>query len=226
MFNFGMALLIVRGFALISPVGAADAAQAGQNLFNGKSLEGWRYYLADHTVGLEDVWSVRDGVLVCKGEPMGYLYTKKAYRNFKLRLEWRWAGEKGGNSGVLMRIQGAPRPLPRCHEAQLQSGKAGEIFGLQGLPVRGPEDRFRTIKNHELGGDILAVGRLVTDAEKPAGEWNTYQITVNGPKISVSINGKLVNEATDAEVVAGPIGLQSEGGEVHFRNIVLTPLAD
>jgi hypothetical protein len=39
----------------------------------------------------------------------------------------------------------------------------------------------------------------------------------------VKINGQLVNEVTGVEVKAGPIGLQSEGGEVHFRNVMLTP---
>jgi hypothetical protein len=42
----------------------------------------------------------------------------------------------------------------------------------------------------------------------------------------VWVNEQLVNEATEAEIASGPIGLQSEGGEVHFRKIVITPLED
>ena len=62
--------------------------------------------------------------------------------------------------------------------------------------------------------------------EKPAGEWNKYEITAQGGTITVKVNGKLLNEATGCDVRAGQIGLQSEGGVIHFRNITLVPLKD
>ena len=62
-------------------------------------------------------------------------------------------------------------------------------------------------------------------AEKTPGEWNKVDITVDGPSLAVRMNGTLVNEASGAEVSAGPVGLQSEGGEIHFRNVRITPLA-
>jgi hypothetical protein len=61
-------------------------------------------------------------------------------------------------------------------------------------------------------------------AERPEGEWNVYEITVDGPSITVVVNGKLVNEAKDALQLPGRIGLQSEGGEIHFRKVELTPI--
>jgi hypothetical protein len=61
-------------------------------------------------------------------------------------------------------------------------------------------------------------------AEKRPGKWNHYKIRVQDDSITVSINGTLVNQAGGLEVGQGPIGLQSEGGEIHFRNIELTPL--
>jgi hypothetical protein len=61
-------------------------------------------------------------------------------------------------------------------------------------------------------------------AENPVGEWNRYEIVLDGTKLDVSVNGKKVNAATVADVVAGPIGLQSEGGEIHFRKVELQPL--
>jgi hypothetical protein len=60
--------------------------------------------------------------------------------------------------------------------------------------------------------------------EKPLGEWNTYKIIVNKGDIKLYVNGELQNEATEVEEVAGPICLQSEGAEIHFRNIELKPL--
>jgi len=62
------------------------------------------------------------------------------------------------------------------------------------------------------------------DAEKKPGEWNKAQVTVDGGTITVVVNGEEVNKATDCDVIAGHIGLQSEGGEVHFRNVRLTPI--
>ena len=83
---------------------------AEQALFNGKDLSEWDYFLVDPAAKMSDVWSIQDGILVCKGEPQGYLATKKDYTNFTLVVEWRWApGTKPGNSGVLMRITGQAR---------------------------------------------------------------------------------------------------------------------
>lgn len=218
-------ILAVIGFGLLAH-GQSARQEAAKPLFNGKNLDGWRYYLSDHMAGLEDVWSVKDGVLVCKGEPMGYLYTKQAYKNFRLNLEYRWApGGKPGNSGVLMRINGKPMPLPRCLECQLQHGKAGDFYGFHGMKISGDEARLRQVKGHELGGDLSGVGRAA-GAENEPGEWNKLEITAAGGTLKAVMNGKPVNEAKDAEVVAGPIALQSEGGEVHFRNIVLVEIPD
>src|SRR5438876_3153565 len=62
------------------------------------------------------------------------------------------------------------------------------------------------------------------DVEKPIGEWNQYEITCQGDTIKLVINGKLVNEGTNAELTKGKILLQSEGAEIHFRNVELKPL--
>ena len=61
-------------------------------------------------------------------------------------------------------------------------------------------------------------------AENPPGEWNRYDITLDGGNLTVLVNGEKVNEATDCEVLSGPVGVQSEGGEIHFRKIELTPI--
>jgi len=210
------------GLALAADETKPDAGRRKVRLLEEQGLDGWRCYLADHLVGLEDVWSLREGVLVCRGEPMGYLYTRQAYRDFRLRFQWRWAGDgKPGNSGVLMRINGEPRPLPRCLEVQLQSGNAGDIFGFHGMKLSGDPARLRHVPDHKLGGDLTGVSRAA-GGEKPPGEWNTCEILVAGPQIEVWINDRLVNQAHDVEIASGPIALQSEGGEIHFRGLELT----
>jgi hypothetical protein len=67
------------------------ADEATIRLFNGKDLSGWRAVLVDPAVKMEQVWSVRDGVLVCKGEPLGYLHTDRDFTSYRLVVEWRWA---------------------------------------------------------------------------------------------------------------------------------------
>jgi hypothetical protein len=204
---------------------AADSAKSVA-LFDGQSLAGWKAVLVDPNVKMEDVWSVKDGVLICKGEPLGYLYTQGKYANFKLTLDWRWApGKEPGNSGVLLRIAGdAVSFLPKCAEAQLKAGSAGDLWGFYGFPIQGDKERFREIKAHAQLGDFAGVGRI-KGAEKDPGQWNTYEITVAGDKLTVVLNGEKVNEASGCEVLAGAIGLQSEGGEIHFRHIQLTGLS-
>ncbi len=193
-------------------------------LFDGKSLTGWECFAGAPDVKMEDIWSVRDGILVCKGEPLGYLFTKEDYTNYKLMVVWRWApGTEGGNSGILLRITGdSVSFLPKCAECQLKKGSAGDLYGFYGRKLTGDEDRFKAIEHDKLG-TILAVGKI-EDAEKEPGKWNKAQITVKGGDIAVMVNGKEVNRATGCDIVPGRIGLQSEGGEIHFRAVRLIPL--
>ncbi len=125
--------------AALASLEMASADQGGKtvDLLAGDSLDGWDVFLADTKVKKEDVWSVKDGVLVCKGEPLGYLYTKQQFKNFKLTLQWRWApGKEPGNSGVLLRITGkAISFLPKCAEAQLKSGSRRRHLGLLRIPA-------------------------------------------------------------------------------------------
>lgn len=155
-----------------------------------------------------------DGTYVCAGKPAGYLYTTNEFKNFILRLDWRWPA-KPGNSGVLMRMTGPHRVWPRSIEAQLMHGNAGDFWNIGGVPMRTVDARRRrgnTKKTH--------------DAEKPAGQWNRYEIIVDEGWIQLRINGQVVNEAWDCEEIAGRICLQSEGSPIHFRNVRVTPLED
>ncbi len=198
---------------------AAEPSDQDVKLFNGKDLSGWEHFLVEDDVKMEDVWSVEDGILVCKGTPGGYLCTKDEYESFKLVVEWRWP-EAPGNSGVLMRITGDPQMLPNCVEAQLKSGDAGAIYGFQGFKIDGDQSRrFDLPRVANLKGLRKIVGN-----ENDPGEWNKYEITADGDKLTLTINGKKVNEAVGCDVRAGKIGLQSEGGVIHFRNVTLTLL--
>lgn len=203
---------------------AADKPSKASDLFNGKNLDGWGYFLVEPDVKMEDVWSVEDGILICKGQPHGYLCTDKEFDNFKLVVEWRWApGKKPGNSGVLMRITGDEMMLPNCVEAQLKHENAGDMYGFQGFKIDGDPARKKTVAGHKLGGDLTALPKTGTNEKKP-GEWNEYEITADGGTITLEVNGKELNQATGCDTQAGKLGLQSEGGEIHFRTVRLMPL--
>lgn len=201
-----------------------NAAYGTIELFNGKNLDGWKPVLADTSVKPETVWSVRDGIIVCSGTPTGFLQSDREYTNFRLVVEYRWApGNKPGNSGIFSRIHQQFTALPRCCECQLMHGSAGDVLTLQGMPMAAQQPRFFSVAKHPQAGDISGVKKTV-DKENPPGEWNRVEILAQGPRYQVWVNGVLVNEVDGIEVVRGPVGLQSEGGEVHFRRASLTPM--
>jgi hypothetical protein len=219
----------VAATLLLTAAAGSARAQAPVQLWNGKDLSGWSFFLVDPKAKMEDVWSVRDGMIVCKGQPLGFLMTKEKFTSFRLAVEWRWAPgtvvtkEKTPNSGVLMRVNGELRAIPRAIEAQLRSGDAGDVYGFWGMKVEGDKARARERKGDAALGDMTGVSKQAP-AENPVGEWNRYEILLEGNKLEVSVNGKQVNSATVADVVQGAIGLQSEGGEIHFRKVELQPL--
>src|SRR5215213_375975 len=85
-------LAIMIALALADTVRAADEVQ----LFNGKDFTGWTYVSRDTNSKLEDAWSVKDGAMICKGQPIGYIRTDKDYTSYVLKLQWRFS--KPGNS--------------------------------------------------------------------------------------------------------------------------------
>lgn len=183
-------------------------------LFDGRSLEGWTSHLRDGAK-MEDVWSVEDGILKCAGKPAGYIRTTADYTNFVLELDWRWDPEKkqAGNSGVLFRMTGEDKVWPRSIEAQLMSGRAGDFWAIGNYP-------FKTDESRKNGRNT----KHTHANENPVGEWNHYRITVDQGDVILEVNGQVLNEATEAEVLAGKICLQSEGAPIHFRNIRLFPI--
>lgn len=187
-------------------------------LFNGRDFSGWTYYLDTPNVPMEDVWSVKDGVLVCKGQPAGYLITKKDdYQNYVLTLEWRWP-EQGGNNGVLVHVTkpGELGVWPKCLEVQLASGDAGDFWVIGTTIDVENADKRREDRRHI---------NLSDGDEKPPGEWNKMEITCRADEVLVKVNGKLVNHATNVSQTRGAIALQSEGTPIEFRAIKLRKLA-
>lgn len=197
-----------------------------RELFNGKDLTGW----VDVNTS-PDTWSVRDGLLVCKGQPIGVMRSEQQYENFLLHVEWRHM-EPGGNSGVFAWSEGSVpegRRLPKGMEIQmleldwvklhkLKDGTEppiafvhGELFGANGLtttPDNPRGNRSRSIENRC----------------KPRGEWNEYDVVCVDGTVKLAVNGKFVNGVSRASVKKGYLCLESEGAEIHFRTIRILEL--
>src|SRR3989304_1651511 len=93
--------LIAIALLMRQPYTAAEETLVFQDLFNGKDLTGWANVNTD-----KETWTVRDGLLVCSGHPVGVMRSEKQYENFLLHIEWRHM-EPGGNSGVVVWSEGS-----------------------------------------------------------------------------------------------------------------------
>lgn len=202
-------------------------------LFDGRSLAGWQADVpkADNNPSIAPSFVVRDGLLVSLGEPRGHLVTTGSYSDYRLVVEYRFAG-KPGNCGVLVHCS-TPRVLyemfPASIEVQMEHGNAGDFWCI-GENIKVPEMEVRRPRKEGqkwggMKGHARHIHNLTDDSEKPAGEWNRMEIICKGDEVVVWVNGDLVNHGYGATVKSGRIALQAEGSEVEFRRIDLYPLA-
>ncbi len=209
-------LLAAAGTLLLAALPAARAEDQWQVLFNGQDLTGWTTFLDPGAQGVTpaDVWSVVDGVIVCRGKPAGYLLSEKEFENYVLHLEWRWSPttKRGGNSGVFVHTVGDNKIWPKAVEAQMMADHAGDFWLVDGAKLRIDNTR-------KDPGSERHWYRTKDQVERPAGEWNQYEIICQGDTIRLLVNGQEVNYGDQSELTKGRILLQSEGTEVHFRNI-------
>lgn len=200
------------------------------NLFNGKDLSGWHIDVPDmdNDSTLHSPFLVRNGMLVSMGTPNGHIITDSVYENFRLEVEYRFAGVPG-NCGVLV-FASTPRALyemfPKSIEVQMMHENAGDFWCIvEDISVpdmearRGPKEEWGITEGK--GRRIL---NLTDGSEKPVGEWNNMVIECAGNSIKVWVNGVMVNHGTNCTAGKGNIALQAEGSEVEFRKVELTSL--
>jgi putative membrane-bound dehydrogenase-like protein len=191
-------------------VDSARAPQFGPpiELF-GAGFEGWRFHLPGGDPAV--TWTRAGEVVRCAGKPAGYFYTERSFTNFELTLEWRFDPGVAGNSGVLLRVQEPHGVWPRSMEAQLNSGDAGDVWNIGNFPANA--DPART--------NGRRTAKLMPSSERPLGEWNQYRIRLDRGTLTLEVNGVLQNAIPWCEEIPGPIGLQSEGVPIEFRNAVV-----
>ena len=201
-----------------------------RSLFNGKDLTGWKVDVPhlDNNPDDKVPFVARDGMLVSLGSPGGHLVHDEVNQNYRLEVEYRFAG-KPGNCGVLVHAS-TPRALykmfPKSIEVQMYHKNAGDFWCIvEDITVpnmvkrRGPEKNWGITE-----GKARRIINLTDGSEKEPGDWNRMVIECLNDQIKVWVNGDFVNHGSKCTARKGKIAIQAEGSEVEFRKLALTPI--
>lgn len=188
------------------------------------SKKDWYAYTKTSSERIEPtkIYEFTDRMVRMYGENIGYLMSKKSYKNFELILEFRWnieekfnRGNGKKNSGVMYNIPvDSPDNIwPKGIQFQIKENTTGDFIFL---------DNVTAI----VKGKLVEAGASVTSSkfsnnENPYGEWNTILIKSFNGKITQYLNGKLVNECVEASSTEGKISLNYEGSPIDFRSFQL-----
>jgi hypothetical protein len=194
----------------------AVSPQSTVALFNGRDLAGW----IPVGKGAAGDWSVRDGLLVCKGKGHTWLRTARQYGDFHLSLEYQLS--PGANSGVYVRVG----TDGNHHRETSSAPPAG--FEVQILDDRAP--RYAGLKDYQFSASLYDIAGASPHVTKPAGEWNALEINCAGMHVTIRHNGVRVVDATPDRYPllklrnrSGFLGLQSHNGVVRFRKLRIGP---
>ncbi|MBY5958164.1 DUF1080 domain-containing protein [Membranicola marinus] len=177
----------------------------------------------------KETWDHRDSILVCYGNPIGVVRSGRQFENYMLHVEWKHM-EAGGNSGMFMWSSAVPgkNRLPNGVEVQML-----ELDWVKLNTRNGKEPPIAYVH-----GEMWGVGDVVTTPDNPRGvrsksienrckgkgEWNTYDVVCVDGTIKLSVNGKFVNGISESTQRKGYMCLESEGAEIHFRNLKVIEL--
>jgi hypothetical protein len=184
------------------------------SIFDGRSFDAW--------TGAVEGYEIRDGAIVCKAGAGGTLHTRKIYRNFVVRFEFRLP--PAGNNGLAIRYPGTGDPA---------------YAGMTELQVLDdPDPKYKDIDPRQAHGSAYGMVASKRGHLKPAGEWNEQEVTVQGSTIRVVLNGTTILDADLSTVTSfmadtphpgkdrteGFFGFAGHNDPVAFRNIRLREL--
>lgn len=245
-------VLTITGFLILNLIatvthGAENQPPAGfKELFNGKDLTGWKVPQGDN-----GHWKVIDGVIdydaASEATSDKNLWSDREFGDFTLQVDWRIKETPYVNPNV-------PYILPDGTHARDSTGKPMKLAlpdSDSGILLRGSGRHQVNIWCWPIGSgemygirmdrntppELRAAVTPRTQADKPVGEWNRYEITVRGKTVTVVLNGKTVISAAQISDLPprGRIGLQHHGGKrdgkwnsppslLQFRNIFIKEL--
>jgi len=206
--------LLLLSDARAQQLSPAEKEQGFVSLFDGKTHAGW--------TGAVNGYAIEDGKMICK--PGGNIYTEKEYADFIFRFEFLLP--PGGNNGVGIR-------------APLKGNAAYAAMEIQILDDR-HEKYSGWLKPYQVHGSIYGVVPAKRDCLKPAGQWNSEEITCKGSQVKITVNGMVIVDADLSKIDAnktidgrphpglhnpkGHIGFLGHGDPVEFRNIRIKEL--
>lgn len=215
----GAAWWLAGGLGGPVPVGEVTAAPTGEgwiNLLEGERAAQWKNVADD-----KEIFEIKDGVMHIFGvtlAPLRYAtFTGEQFTDFELHVEFKVT--KGANSGLFLRAQ----PNDPVH---------------RGFEVQVLED-FGDAPSKNSCGSIYDIVTPMYNLSKPAGEWNSYDIKVQGTQIVIVMNGWKVIDTDFAKMTTplgkfkvpyaemertGNISFQDHGGECWYRNLMVRKL--
>jgi hypothetical protein len=188
------------------------------SLFDGKSLAGW--------TGAKEAYKVEDGAIACVQGTAGNLLTEKEYADFVFRFEFQLTD--GANNGLGIRC-------PNVAKGNLH------LDGTELQILDNTAEKYKDLKPYQYHGSVYGIQPAKKEGLKPLGEWNVQEVTVQGRKIKVVLNGQTIVDC-DLDVVTkngtmdgaehpglkrmtGHIGFLGHGDRVLFRNIRVKSLS-
>jgi hypothetical protein len=239
--------VLIAGTVLL----AADkeAPEGFVSLFNGKDLSGWKVPPGDN-----GHWKVVGGTIDCDARseskvPDKSLWTEKKFKDFVLRVDWRLKTDHGFTHPVpIILHDGSHKKGPDGKEETVVIEDVDSGIYLRGSsksqvniwmwPIgSGEVYGYRT--DGKMSPEVRAAVTPKKKADRPRGEWNTFEITMKEDRLTVNLNGKEVisNAQLPGVPVEGPIALQHHGSYdakksrwtgppslVQFRNIYVKEL--
>lgn len=149
-------------------------------------------------------WRAADGAIQADrktDKASSFLVSKKNYTDFQIKAEF-WVSDDA-NSGIYMRCAEPNNLTDRtCYEANIFDQRPDPTYGTGAIVHLSP----------------------ISPMPKAGGKWNTYDITVKGKRLTVTLNGVRTADIEDGKLASGPVALQYAGGVVKFRKVQIREL--
>ena len=190
------------------------SAKGFESIFNGRDFAGW--------AGEVENYEVEDGMLLSSPDKGGVIHTKKDYKNFKVRFEYRLP--PSGNSGLAIRYPG--------------KGNTAYVGMTEVQVLDDTAERHANLDARQYNGSVYGMIAAHRGYHRKVGEWNFEEVTVNGSTITVELNGSVILDgdvSTVTEFMAdsphpgkdrttGSFGFTGHKSPVAFRNISIKTL--
>jgi hypothetical protein len=239
--SFGFAITAWHRTAEMHAGASQSATGKFVPIFNGKDLTGWKIPAGDN-----GHWKVIDGVIdydaasEASGEKS--LFSEKSYGDFTLRLEWRIKATPYVNPNVfIIKPDGTHKKDENGRDIRISVPDSDSGVYLRGSPAAqvniwcwpiGSGEVYGYRTNNKMPAPVRAGVTPTKPADKNIGEWNQFEITMRGTRLTVVLNGETVINSADLPGVptTGPIALQHHGSKkddqwtsppslVQFRNL-------